>query len=432
MAAADQAIDCDSPFLFLSSLVGKPIVEEGTGRALGRLFDLTARPEDMYPRVRELLVMPGGRRREPIRLPWERVVALDPRSVRVRSALVDGLPPSRANDGEMLLREEFLDRQIVDIAGAKIVRVNDLHLLSANHALWLVHMDIGTRGLLRRLGFERRACAAIRWLFDYDLPNRFISWKYVQPLPSSSPSNHGSMKLTIPQKRLVELHPADLADIIEELNTRERQAMMDALPLETAAEALEEAEPEVQKAVMEEIHEEKAADILQEMSPTEAADILGDLADEKAENILDAMEPQQAEDVRELLEHHEDTAGGLMTTSYLAVGPDESVGHILEQVRGRASELDVYSYIYVIAPDEHLLGAVSLREILGAREDALVREIATTNLVTVPPDLPPREIAKLFAKYGFRAIPVVGADGKLEGVIRFRNLLEAVAPYLEA
>src|SRR5262249_5998119 len=214
--------------------------------------------EEMYPRVRDMLVS-TGRRRPLGRIAWDRVVDRTDREIRVRAGTAESLQPAQPSDGEMLFREEFFDRQIVDIGGAKIVRVNDLHLLEANHALWLVHMDIGTRGLLRRLGFERRASAAIRWLVDYDLPDRLISWKYSQPLPTSSPANHGSMKLTTPQKRLVELHPADLADILEELNARERQAMMDALPLETAAEALENAEPEVQKAVIEDIHEEKAA-----------------------------------------------------------------------------------------------------------------------------------------------------------------------------
>jgi magnesium transporter len=431
VAAANPAIERDSPFLFFSSLIKKPIREEGSGRFVGRVADLTARPEEMYPRVRDVLVSPG-RGRSLVRLPWDRVVERTNREIRVRAGATESLQPAQPAEGEMLLRDEFLDRQIVDIGGAKIVRVNDLHLLEANHALWLVHMDIGTRGLLRRLGFERRASAAIRWLFDYDLPNRFISWKYVQPLPSSSPANHGSMKLTIPQKRLVELHPADLADILEELNARERQAMMAALPLETAAEALENAEPEVQKSVIEEIHEEKAADILEEMSPTEAADILGDLTDEKAENILDAMEPSQAEDVRELLEHGEDTAGGLMTTSFLSLPPDETVEHALDLVRKRAGEVDVYSYVYVVSPDEHLLGVVNLRELLGAPPQAPLDKIATRKVVTVDPVQSPREVAKLFAKYAFRAIPVVGPEGKLEGVIRFRNLVEAVAPHLEA
>lgn len=430
MAAAEQAIDRQSAFLFFSSLIGRQIREKESGRVLGRLADLTARLEEMYPRVREMIVS-RGRYRESFALPWDCVTSMDERSVFVHLNGNGTLQPFRARDGEILLRDDFLDQQIVDIAGCKIVRVNDLHLLRANSSLWLVHMDIGTRGLLRRLGFERYGCALIRWLFGYEFPDRFISWKYVQPLPTESLVHLGTMKLTIPQKRLVDLHPADLADILEELNARERQAVLNSLPVETAAGAIENAEPGVQQAVMEEFHEEKAADILEEMSPTEAADILGDMTDEKAENILDAMEPGQAEDVRELLEHHEESAGGLMTTSYLALPPETSVAAALERLRSNAGELDVFSYVYLVAPDEHLLGVVSLKELLCARPDASLREISTDKIVSVSPDLPHKEVARVFAKYGFRAVPVVAPDGKLEGVIRFRNIVDALAPYLE-
>jgi magnesium transporter len=429
VAAPEQTIDNSSSFIYFSSLIGRPVYEQKSGRFLGRLTDLAARLEEMYPRVRELVATRGHR--DSFAFPWDCVLGIDAKGIQVR---FNGNQPApyQPREGEILLRDDFLDQQIVDISGCKIVRVNDLHLLRANESLWLVHIDVGTRGLLRRLGFEGIVAPLVRWLFGYDFPDKFISWKYVQPLPTQSRTNHGMMKLTIPQRKLSELHPADLADILEELNARERQAVLNALPVETAAGALENAEPEVQKAVIEEFHEEKAADILEEMSPTEAADILGDLTDEKAENILDAMEPKQAEDVRELLEHSEESAGGLMTTAYLALPPETTVAATIDRLRARAEELDVFSYVYVVAPDEHLLGVVSLRGLLCARPASTLREIATTKVVSVSPDLSHKEVARLFAKYGFRGVPVVTADGKLAGVIRFRNVVEAVAPFLES
>ena len=163
-----------------------------------------------------------------------------------------------------------MDKQIVDTFGAKVVRVNDLHFLRVDSRLRLVHVDVGFRGLMRRVGWEKMVDQALRWLFSYVLPNQFISWKYVQLLSGSD-----LLHLSVSQKKLSHLHPADLADIIEDLSGRERSAIFHALDAETAAEALEEIDPKIQKALIETISVEKASDIVEEMSPSDAADLLG-------------------------------------------------------------------------------------------------------------------------------------------------------------
>ena len=221
-----------------------------------------------------------------------------------------------------------MDKQIVDTFGAKVVRVNDLHFLRIDSRLRLVHVDVGFRGLMRRVGWEKGVDQALRLLFSYDLPNQFISWKYVQVLPGSDP-----LKLSVSQKKLSHLHPADLADIMEDLSGRERSAIFHALDTETAAEALEEIEPKIQRELIETIPVEKASDIVEEMSPSDAADLLGDLPEEKAEEILGGMEQEKAEDLRELLVHAVETAGGLMTTAYLSLPPEMAVEQAISRLR---------------------------------------------------------------------------------------------------
>jgi Mg/Co/Ni transporter MgtE len=264
---------------------------------------------------------------------------------------------------------------------------------------------------------------ALRLLFSYDLPNQFISWKYVQVLPGPDP-----LKLSVSQKKLSHLHPADLADIMEDLSGRERSAIFHALDTETAAEALEEIEPKIQRELIETIPVEKASDIVEEMSPSDAADLLGDLPEEKAEEILEGMEQEKAEDLRELLVHPEETAGGLMTTAYLSLPPEMAVEQAISRLRTEAPNLDIIDYLYVVDEEEVLLGVVSIRDLLTAQSHRHLSEILPARVVKVNLGEDQKEVVEAFAKYGFRALPVVDEGDHLKGVIGFRSVLEVLAP----
>jgi Mg/Co/Ni transporter MgtE len=311
-----------------------------------------------------------------------------------------------------------MDRQIVDTFGAKVVRVNDLHFLRVDSRLRLVHVDVGFRGLMRRVGWEKLVDQALRWFFSYILPNQFISWKYVQLPSGSSP-----LQLSISQKKLSDLHPADLADIIEDLSGRDRSAIFHALDAETAAEALEEIDPKIQKSLIETIPVEKASDIVEEMSPSDAADLLADLPEERAEEILEGMEQEKAEDLRELLVHSEETAGGLMTTAYLALSPGTTVEMAVARLKAEAPNLDIMDYIFVVDDQEILQGVVSIRDLLTAHPNQTLSEIQPSRVVSVKVDEDQNEVVEAFAKYGFRAVPVVDEEGHLRGVISFRSIL---------
>ena len=407
-------------FYFFSDFLNRRVYTP-SGQRMGNISDLIAERAEPYPMIIGLVVRTRGREKK-FYLPWEKIIQIEPLITFPEKELCS-LATSLSGKDIVLLREEVMDKQIVDTFGAKVVRVNDLHFLRIDSHLRLVHVDVGFRGLMRRVGWEKLMDQVLRWLFSYDLPNQFISWKYVQLLSGSD-----LLHLSVPQKKLSHLHPADLADIIEDLSGRERSAIFHALDTETAAEALEEIDPKIQKALIETISVEKASDIVEEMSPSDAADLLADLPEERAEEILEGMEQEKAEDLRELLVHPDETAGGLMTTAYLSLTPGVTIETAMARLKAEAPNLDIVDYIYVVDEEEVLQGVVSIRDLLTAQSHQPLSQIQTSRVVSVKFDEHQNEVVEAFAKYGFRAIPVVDEGIHLKGVIGFRSVLEVLAP----
>jgi Mg/Co/Ni transporter MgtE len=264
-----------------------------------------------------------------------------------------------------------------------------------------------------------------QWFLDYHLSDHLIPWRFVQPLSSSD-----FLRLKITQNRLAQLHPADLADIIEELDVNKRSEVFQSLDVETAAEALEETDPKIQVRLIENLNPARASDIIEEMSPSEAADLLGDLPKEKAEGILKEMEKEMAEDVKELLVHPEEKAGGLMTSSFPTLPPQATVKEALDLLRQQAENLDLIYYLYVADEEGHLLGVTSLRGLLAANPQVSLSDLMDSRIISVGLEEKKEGIATRFAKYGFKGIPVVDEANRIKGVITFKNLLEVVAPQL--
>jgi magnesium transporter len=409
-------------FLFLSRILGRRIVDSA-GRVQGKILDLGVAVADLYPPVTSILYLPAGSK-TPVRLPWNRTVWSE-NQVELSSPSASDPADKIPGEGELLLKESLLDKQIVDTHGAKILRVNDLHLLKVNSNLFLIHVDVGFRGLMRRVGWEKAVDKFFQWFFDYHLADHFIPWRFVQPL--SSPH---LLRLKVAQNRLSLLHPADLADIIEELDIHKRTEVFQSLDVETAAEALEETDPKIQVRLIENLNPAKASDIIEEMSPSEAADLLGDLPKDKAEGILKEMEKELAEDVKELLEHPEEKAGGLMTTGFPGLPPQATARQALDFLRQEADNLEVIDYLYVTDEEEHLLGVISLRDLFTASPQTQLSNMMDPRVVHVGLEGEKEEIANLFAKYGLKAIPVVDEETHIRGVIPFKSLVEIVAPKL--
>ena len=405
-------------FYFFSHFLRQKVYSP-SGQKVGKIVDLVVGRAEPYPRLIGFVVRGGGKDKT-LFSPWEKIASVEPRITLTEDG---SLPLSLPEENFILLREEVMDKQIVDTFGAKVVRVNDLHFLRVDSHLRLAHVDVGFRGLMRRVGWERGVDKVLQWLFSYDLPNQFISWKYVQLLSGSD-----LLHLSVSQKKLSHLHPADLADIIEDLSGQERSAIFHALDTETAADAMEEIDPKIQKAIIETITVEKASDIVEEMSPSDAADLLGDLPEEKAEEILEGMEQEKAEDLRGLLEHSDETAGGLMTTAYLQLTGDAAVETAMARLRAESEDLDIIDYVFVVDREEVLEGVVSIRNLLTAQSQQPLSELLAPRVVSVKLDGNQKEVVEAFAKYGFRAVPVVDEENHLRGVISFRSVLEVLAP----
>ena len=407
-------------FYFFSELLNRRIYTP-EGECLGRIVDLAVDWVDPYPLVIGLLVRRGSADAKAF-LHWSCLNRIAPQLTFSPAAAV-GRMTSPGPD-TVYLREQVLDKQIVDTFGAKVVRVNDIQFLRLHSQLRLVHFDVGLRGLMRRIGWEPGLAAALRWMFAYEWPDTFIGWKYVHLLSGSGP-----LQLSVSQKKLAQLHPAELADILEDLSGHDREAIFHALDAETAAETLEEIDdPKLQQALIETVSIDKASDIIEEMSDSDAVDLLADLPQATAQEILEEMEEDRAEDLRELLVHPDETAGGMMTTALLSLSPEETVEATLKRWKEEEPELDVLYYIYVVDPEGVLLGVVSMRELLVASAQQRLREIQTSRLITAKLDAREDEVVELLTKYGFRALPVVDDQERLKGAVRLRSVLEILAP----
>lgn len=411
----------DRAFLFLSDLIGKKVTDF-SGVILGRITDVTAEFVDPYPIVTAFII--GVRHSHQLLLPYRDLVGIERGEYKTNRTASD-LAEYNPKEGEWPLNSTLMDKQIVDTNGARIRRVNDLQLLLAQGKLYLVHVDVGFRGLMRRVGLAKAMDRITKALFDYTLSDQFISWKFVQPI--SSPD---LLRLTISQSRLNQIHPADLADLLEELDVHRRTAVFQALDTETAAETLEETDPRIQVSLISDLNSAEASDILEEMSLSEATDLLADLPRSKAEGILQEMEKEVAEDVKELMAHPESEAGGMMTTSFLSFRPNVTAKEAIDHIRREGEDIDVLYYVYVTDDEQHLLGVASLRDLILAPGDAKLSDIMDKRVISVRLDAKEKKIAEQFAKYAVASIPVVDDNDRLQGIIMLKNLLETVAPNL--
>jgi magnesium transporter len=407
-------------FLFFSDVLGRPVVS-AAGRPLGRLSDLKVKLGELYPKVVAAVVR--RRRRRTAELDWSEIQSFGPARIRLREGAESRTRPVEVAADEIMLRDEILDKQVVDTFGAKIERVNDIHLLAVGGDLRVVHVDYGMRGLLRRLGWLRIFDRVSTWLFAARIGEKMVSWKYVQPLLSDPVKR--TLKLNVAARKIHELHPSELADIIEELDRANRASIFRTLDLQTAAQTLEEVEDHrLQAALIQGAPVERASDILEEMAPDEATDLLADLPPETKKSLIQKMEKPSREAVEALLKFEEGTAGSLMTKDFLSLPGDRTIGDAVEAFRATSHPLDAVSYIYITAADGRLAGVCTVRHLLICGRTTPLREMMNPGLVTVAADERVAEVRSLFRKYKFLALPVVDAEGRLEGVITLKDIFQ--------
>src|SRR5579859_3781083 len=401
--------------LALSELLGATVYDP-SGAASGRVREVALAPQEDRSRIASLIVKTKSGNRV---LPFSSVSAING---GIRATTVAGdWAAINGTEGLFLLERDLLDQQVIDINGRKVVRVNDVDLQveaqkdpSRTNPVLRVHsVDVGARGAIRRLLRGVAPKTALHALLG-KIPPRNIPWDFVDVI-ETDPARR--VKLKISHEGLAKLHPADIADIVEDLAPDERQAVFQTLDQETAAEALEEVEPKVQKAIVESLDSERAADIVEEMDPDAAADLLGDLPQDRTEQILVQMEPEAQQDVVELLEHKEETAAGRMTTEFLGLPRNATVQNAIDSLREFEGGVEVVSTIYLVDSKGTLVAAVPLAKIVLAQLSTPMLSLAQEPLVLAHQGASENEVAELFDKYNLQTLPVVDERNRLTGVI---------------
>ncbi len=405
---------------YLSELTGRE-VRDHRGNILGKLTDLLIAPDEQadYPRVVALALTRNGKHELSL-IPWTGNEDLAGNKIVLQQAATQ---PYQAAGNEIYLARDVLDKQMIDTEDHRVIRVNDLELGKIGSDYRLINVDIGGRGLLRRLGLEDTAERIAEALHRH-VPSQAVAWGDLNFLPV------GGVQVKVPREKLKELHPADIADILEDVGPRIGAQMLQQMEDEKIADTLEELEPEFQAEVLETFSDERAADIVEEMEPDEAADLLNELEPEKRQDILNLMEPQEKEEVQELLPYGENTAGGLMTTKYVTVPPGITVGEALERLRHSeaSKEAETIYYVYVTNGDEKLVGVASLSDMVLAPPQTPIDDIMHKDPILVQLNAPRDEVLEAIGKYNLLAVPVVNEENQLQGIVTADDALEMILP----
>jgi len=390
------------------------------GNFVGRVREMFIEPADQPNRVARLMLSRG--RYGTLMVRHDQVGSVAPGTIRLT---VDErtLEAYRPNDAWLAVRKDLLDQQIIDTSGRKVVRVNDIdlaeHKTNAHTELRVTQVDVGLPGAVRRLLQGVVSPSAIRHI-QKKLPPRVISWDFVNLI---EPDPMRRVKLRITHQKLEQMHPADLADIMEELSHKERQAIVGSLDEETAAEALAEIDERLQTQIMEKLSPEKAADILEEMAPDEAADLLVEMNPEKSRQVLAEMSGEEARDVRELLKFEERSAGGMMTTELVIVGEDATREEVVQWIRENEVNRDQLDTVFLINLKVQLSGAVPVARLWLSEDRQRLAELRMEPLVYVRPEVEDTEVFELFDKYDLRALAVVDENLTPIGMITVDDIV---------
>jgi magnesium transporter len=405
--------------LFFTELLGMPVFDL-KGRRIGRVKDAALVPLIHPSRIDRLLVGAGDS--------WLTIRYDQVRSISLDEGIAlsdEHLIPYHDDEYMLRISRDLLDQQIIDVTGRKVVRVNDVSMAihrNEHDTLTVVDIDIGMRSILRRL---LQGVMPRRWIrrLSQAVPPNSIRWEFANVV-EADPLRR--LRLNISYRKLESMHPADLADIVEELGPAGREAIFETIDEEVAAEALSEIDPKMQASILESLEPEKAADIVEEMAPDEAADILSGLEEEKSEEILGEMDSAPKTEVRELLEFEEDTAGGMMNTEFVSLHDNATVADALAALKGNEDLLESLNTLFLVDGDERLTAAIPLARLFVASSNVKLKELATDTLIQVSVDEKQERITELFDKYNLLTLPVVDEDGKLAGVITADDIISVL------
>jgi magnesium transporter len=403
--------------MFVSELIGDPVVDR-VQESVGRVKDIIITLGESFPRVTALLVALDGEQREEKVLLIGEIDLIGKQFCSTRTTK-DRVPLTSLREGEVLLLRDVIDQQIVDLDGARVIRVNDLKLAKVNEDIRLIAADVGLSGMLRRLGL----LGIVSWfygLFRRSVREQLIGWDHVENLSGG--------KISVPTRTITDLHPADVAQIISQVQTDKRIEIFSALTEKTAAEALHELEPMLGAVLIATLDTKKALGVLEKMPVDEAADIIGDLPAEKAEELLRLMRVRKAAEIRKLLKHRDETAGGLMTTEFITLDHGLTVEQVITKLRELAPDAETIYYLYVVDEAMRLIGALSLRRLIISPPYKPVTEIMIREPFAISPEMNQREVADFMSKYNLLAVPVVDAEKKILGIVTIDDVMDLILP----
>lgn len=406
--------------LYLSQILGKPVVDS-TGEKIGKISDLAISTGEVFPRITSLAFQGPGK--VPFMISWRKYVdVFDETGIKLTVEAHD-IRFSYLQPEEVLIARDLLNRQIVDTQGMKVVRVNDLKLSLSGPQLRLLGAEVGTRGILRGLSplFET-AVVAIAKIFGKQIEEQIIAWNYMDLLDRDL----SEVQLSVTHKRLDELHPADVADILEQLDPQQRANVFQHLDDARATEAISEMEDEYQAEFIEDLDDTRAAGLLGDMDPDDAADIVRDLSYEKAETLLRLMGVEDAIEIRRLLGYKDGTAGGMMTTQFVSVHTDTTVGETIEVLRELPEDHPTVHYVYVLGDYDQFVGVLSLRTLVLTDDRTAVREIMFDDVISATPDETEEDVAADIFKYDLPAMPVVDERDILLGIVTVDDAWDAI------
>lgn len=406
--------------LYLSQMIGKPVVD-ATGEKLGTISDLAISTGEVFPRITSLAFQGPGK--VPFMISWRKYVDQFTEDGIVLGVNAHDIRFSYLQPDEVLLARDLLNRQIVDTQGMKVVRVNDLKLSQSGSQLRLLGAEVGARGVLRGLHpLLEKAAVAVAKLFGKRIDEQLIAWNYMDLLDRDL----SEVQLSVTHRRLDELHPADVADILEQLDPQQRATVFEHLDDARATEAISEMEDEYQAEFIDDLDDARAARLIGDMDPDDAADIVRDLPYEKAETLLRLMGMEDATEIRRLLGYKDGTAGGMMTTQFVAVPRTATVGETIEVLRELDEDHPTVHYVYVTDDYDKLVGVLSLRTLVLTDDSKVVGDVMYDDVISVSPNETEEDVAADIFKYDIPAMPVVDERGAIVGIVTTEDAWDAI------
>jgi magnesium transporter len=401
---------------FLSELIGTKVFQRD--RKVGKLADLVVVEREKVAEVTHVVI--HRHFGDPtIVIPWGHVTSVSTKRVQIDIESAEQYV-RQPQESEILLNDHVLDKKVLDIEGKDVEIVYDVKLSLRNGELYVVGVDLSRSGLLRRLGL--RGLGRVLGMTEKG-PERLISWAYIRPLPPNLGSFKGSISLNVLKEELSEMHPADLADVLETMDSQQRVVLFEGLETEHASDTLEEIDPNVQRDLILSLRKDKVADLLNEMTPGQAADVLSVLPGDVRNELVSLLAAENVAKIQAILEHQDQNVLNYATTEILKFSPEQQVGEVQDGYRTLARGKDVITYLYVVDATDRLIGVTDLKKLLQANEEDRLKDIMIEAVISLKPQQTLKKASDLFLRYGFGAIPITDDDDRILGAVTYRDIL---------